>query len=205
MIYQECDCWFCEKGYRQVIHTFEKDGVREFWVDIPKNASQAIKERWKLGSEPTIFPKALYKELDCAPLAVYRDPMDRFVSLLNHYLTPSGPYGRFKKGAAALADIGVDINEVGIHERISLFMGCLSKLTGFHQVHHFYPQTYWLPEEFEEFTWIPMYKVDEVFDAKNVTPGSRSITRDMLTLPQKHFILNEYKDDYKYFNDKGLL
>lgn len=201
MIFQECDCWFCAHGYQKVIHTFEKDGVREFWVDIPKNASASIKARWELGEKPSIFPKALYKELDCAPLAVYRDPMDRFVSLLNHYLTPSGSYGRFKKGTAALADIGVNINEVELPERISLFMGCLSKLTGFHQVHHFYPQTFWLPEEFEKFTWIPMNKVSEVFDALNTTPGSGKITKDMLTETQKHFILNEYKDDYDYFKD----
>ena len=205
MIFQECDCWWCGRGYAKVLHTFTMYGVREFWVDIPKNASTSIKERWALTRQPSIFPKALYSELDCKPLAVYRDPMDRFVSLLNHYLTKSGTYGRFLKGTAALADIGVNINEVELPERISLFMGCLSKLTGFHQVHHFYPQTYWLPEEFEEFTWIPMHKVGEVFHTKNTTPGSGLITLDMLTDTQKHFILNEYKVDYDYFNQKGLL
>lgn len=205
MIFQKCDCWFCAHGYQKVIHTFEMNGVREFWVDIPKNASAAIKARWELGEKPSIFPKALYKDLDCKPLAVYRDPMERFVSLLNHYLTPSGPYGRFKKGTAALADMCVDIHDVGLVQRTILFMEYLPKLTGFHQVHHFYPQTFWLPEEFEEFTWIPMSRVSEVFDAPNTTPGSHKITEDMLTVRMRNFVENEYYDDYEYFLKKGLL
>lgn len=205
MIYGPCNCWYCIRGYQKVIHTFEKDGVREFWVDIPKNASAAIKERWELGYKPSIFPKALYKELNCAPLAVYRDPMDRFVSLLNHYLTPSGSYGRFKKGTAAIADMGADINDLGLVQRIVLFMEYLPRLTGFHQVHHMYPQTFWLPEEFDEFTWIPMNRVGEVFDAKNTTPGSHKITKDMLTTSMRNFVENEYRDDYEYFTKKGLL
>jgi len=203
MIFQECNCWFCERGLVQVIHTFEMNGVREFWLDIPKNASTAMKHHFELGKNPSIMPKALYRTMGnhYKPFAIYRDPMDRFVSLLNHYLTPSGPYGRFAKGTAALADMGVDINEVGIHERMELFMEYLPKLAGFHQVHHLYPQTYWLPEEFKEFTWIPMHKVGEIFGIKNTTPGSGIITRDMLTIRQKNFVQEEYRDDYEYFKE----
>ena len=201
MIYQKCDCWYCLHEHRQIILTFEMNGERQFWVDIPKNASQSIKERWKMNEKPSIVPRLIYKDLDCKPLAVYRDPMSRFVSLLNHYLTYSGPYGRFLKGISALADIGVDAEKISLEERVSYFMGCLPKLSGFHQVHHFYPQTYWIPKEFQEYTWVPMNKVSEVFDTENTTPGSGKITKDMLTETQKDFVFSEYKDDYDYFKN----
>ena len=203
MIFQECDCEFCSKGLQKVIFPIFLNGHVEYWLDIPKNASTSIKYKFKLEGLPPLH-REIYPVMAAngtKPYAIWRDPMERFVSLLNHYLTRSGPYGRFNRGQKLFASMGLDIEGIPIQQRVHILMNNLEKLTGFHFVHHWFPQTYWLPEEFTKFNWVAMEDVTEVFGIGNTNPGSGKITEDMLSEYHREFIHEIYQDDFEYFKD----
>ena len=202
MIFQNCDCEFCSKGLQRVIFPIYFNGHVNYWLDIPKNASTSIKYKFKLEGLPPLN-KEIYPVMAANGTKIYaiwREPMERFVSLLNHYLTRSGPYGRFNRGQKFFASMGIDIEKVPLEQRVRIMMLHLEELTGFHFVHHWYPQTYWLPEEFE-FNWVAMKDVERVFGIGITNPGSGRITEDMLSPQQKEFVYEEYKDDFDYFKD----
>jgi hypothetical protein len=208
MIFQPCDCFHCRRGAQQVIFPIVLNNTVEYWLDIPKNASTSIKVKFDLDGKPSV-PKEYYSMFAASgikPYAVYRDPMVRFASLLQHYLTRSGPYGRYNRGEKFFWNhMNLKIEELSIEERMEIMFDNLTKLNGFYYVHHWFPQTYWLPKEFQEYKWVAMEDVQKVFDIGNTNPGSGKITTDMLTKRMKDFVAIEYRNDYEYFTSKGLL
>ena len=177
----------------------------KLWFEVPRSCSVTIKES---------FPKRiqvmrgtrLYNTLieeNRKPIMIFTDPIDRFISLINVYLTPKQRY--YDYGKDIFASFDVDLNTISKEEKIDLFFRNLNKITGGHQVHHFHPQCRFVDtESFKDIEVVKREDVNKYFDidvAHNVT--DKEITAEDFSEEQIEFIKRAYASDYAFFNEYG--
>jgi hypothetical protein len=135
---------------------------------------------------------------------IFTDPIDRFISLINVYLTEGQRYSDY--GKDIFSTFGKDISTLSKQEKINLFFTNLNKITSLQQVHHFHPQCRFVDTiNFEEFSVIKREDVNDFFSTKekyNVT--KKDITVEDFSEEQIDFIKHAYASDYAFFEKYGV-
>jgi len=134
---------------------------------------------------------------------IFTDPIDRFISLINVYLTPKQRY--YDYGKDIFSSFDKDLNLLSKEEKIDLFFRNLNKITGGQQVHHFHPQCRFVDtESFENIEVVKREDVNKYFDidvTHNVT--DKQITAEDFSEEQIEFIKRAYASDYAFFEKYG--
>ena len=202
--FNKCKCYWCEKLQWPLLYDLENN-EEKLWFEVPRSCSVTIKES---------FPKRrqIYREtrkynglwMDSKkPIVIFTDPIERFVSLINAYVTPKQRY--YDYGKDIFNQLGLKIEEVPKEQKIDLFFKNLHKLSSHHQVHHFMPQSYFV--DLENFTNIEVVKKHDVSDyfgieeKMNVT--NKEITAEDFTEEQVSFINTIYASDYQFYEKYG--
>lgn len=193
-IYQKCECEYCV-GVGFPALWKHKTGY--IWIEIPKNASGSMKIN---SSYMPIDDVGSYEEL----VLVLRNPFDRFVSLYKHYFFTKSPRydSNIGTGKRFLEQIKADL-ENHSNKRLTKIIENLNLLTSEEQVHHFYPQVYFIDrEKFTNFKVIDISKVpDNYYNRRrreNVTKIKQKI---ILTEDHKDMLKEIYEEDFEFINE----
>ena len=202
--FNDCNCYWCQKLEWPLMYDLENNHEK-LWFEVPRSCSVTIKESFPKRVQVmrgTRLYNTLIKE-GRKPIMIFTDPIDRFISLINVYLTPKQRY--FDYGKDIFSTFDKDINLISKEEKIDLFFRNLNKITGGHQVHHFHPQCRFVDtENFPEFEVVRREDVNKYFDidvAHNVT--NKEITVEDFSEEQIEFIKRAYASDYAFFEKYG--
>jgi len=202
-IFQDCNCPYCKKIDKFPV-LWKLNARDRYWYEVPKNGSMTIKKSQK----PVRIGKDKVRELpkDTRPIVIYRDPVDRYLSLFKHYFTKEG--GRLRDGISFLERVGrKDYNpevKKQVKETFNFILDNLDKLDSKFEVHHFYPQTrFFEPDVFEDFEFIPIGKMTDIL---NVNTLHHTEYDGKLTPTKKQIakIREIYAADYDFFRKRGL-
>lgn len=201
--FNDCNCYWCEKLQWPLL--YDLDGDKK-WFEVPRSCSVTIKENFKQRAQVFRNTKK-YQGIWMGsekPIVIFTDPLERFISLINVYLTPKQRYSDYGKNI--FDSFSVDIDKCTKQEKIDLFFKNLPKITSQHQVHHFHPQCRFVDtENFEEFTIVRKEDVNDFFgitEKLNVT--TKDITLEDLSEEQIDFVKRIYKDDYEFIEKYGM-
>lgn len=188
MKFRECKCFYCNVYGFPLLWKIPK--ISSLWLEIPKNGSSVIKTTYGIDRKTEYMIKDWHTSPLLPILVVLRDPMERFRSLYAHYFLEHG--GRFKFGEPVIGD-----RNALDPETIDYAMNKLLEMDSFHQVHHFYPQSFFVPKEFR--TRIkPMWLHDL---SKNLNLPKTNTTVESYTVKfnkqQEERIRDIYKQDYE--------
>ena len=203
--FNDCKCYWCEKLEWPLMYDLENNGEK-LWFEVPRSCSVTIKESFPLRIQ-VMRGTRLYNsfiESKKKPIMIFTDPIDRFISLINVYITPKQRYSDY--GKDIFSTFGQDINTLSKQEKIDFFFANLNKITSLHQVHHFHPQCRFVDtENFDEFEVVKREDVNQYFgiDKKyNVT--NKEVTREDFSEEQIEFIKRAYASDYAFFEKYGV-
>lgn len=183
-----------------------EDSGEKLWFEVPRSCSVTIKESFP-NRKQVMRGTRLYNqfiEKKKKPIMIFTDPIDRFISLINVYLTDKQRYSDY--GKDIFTTFAKDINELNKQEKIDLFFANLNKITSNHQVHHFHPQCRFVDtENFEEIEVVKREDVNDFFDIAvkhNVT--KKEITAEDFAEEQIEFIKRAYASDYAFYEKYGV-
>ena len=202
--FNDCNCYWCQKLEWPLMYDLENTGDK-LWFEVPRSCSVTIKEsfpkRIQVMRETRLY-NTLVKEKK-KPIMIFTDPIDRFISLINVYLTPKQRY--YDYGKDIFSSFDKDLNLLSKEEKIDLFFRNLNKITGGQQVHHFHPQCRFVDtESFEDIEVVKREDVNKYFDidvTHNVT--DKQITAEDFSEEQIEFIKRAYASDYAFFEKYG--
>lgn len=207
--FNNCKCYWCQKLEWPLMYDleFEKgtfDG-NKLWFEVPRSCSVTIKEsfpeRRAVMRNQNLYKK--YVEEKKKPIMIFTDPVERFVSLINVYVTDKQRYSGY--GKDIFDSFGQDIDTLSKQEKIDFFFKHLNKINSNHQVHHFHPQCRFVDtENFEDIQVVKRSEVNDFFgiDVKhNVT--KKDITVEDFSNEQIEFIKRAYASDYEFFEKYG--
>jgi hypothetical protein len=203
--FNACSCYWCESLNWPLLYDLENNGEK-LWFEVPRSCSVTIKESFPLRKQVMRHTR-LYKtftEQKKKPIMIFTDPVDRFISLINVYLTERQRYSDYGKDIFSTFD--KDLDSISKQEKIDLFFANLNKITSGHQVHHFHPQCRFVDtDQFEE---IEVVKREDVNDYFNITEKhnvtKKDITQDDFTEEQLAFIKRAYASDYAFYEKYGV-
>jgi len=202
--FNDCACYWCETLDWPLMYDLE-DNNEKLWFEVPRSCSVTIKESFPLRKQ-VLRHTRLYKrfiEEKKKPIMIFTDPIDRFISLINVYITPGQRYWDY--GKDIFSSFGKDLQVLGKEEKIELFFRNLNKITSGHQVHHFHPQCRFVDTaNFENFEVVKREDVDKFFGTEkhhNVT--NKEITKEDLTATQIEFVKRAYASDYAFYEKYG--
>jgi hypothetical protein len=183
-----------------------EDTGEKLWFEVPRSCSVTIKESFPLRKQVLRGTRLYNKFIEekKKPIMIFTDPIDRFISLINVYLTEGQRYSDY--GKDIFSTFNKDITTLSKQEKINLFFTNLNKITSLQQVHHFHPQCRFVDiANFPEFTVVKREDVNQFFgiDQKhNVT--KKDITAEDFTEEQINFIKHAYASDYAFFEKYGV-
>tara|TARA_R110002153_G_scaffold43599_1_gene123314 strand:- start:49 stop:756 length:708 start_codon:yes stop_codon:yes gene_type:complete len=203
--FNDCSCYWCQKLEWPLMYDLE-DNNEKLWFEVPRSCSVTIKESFPLRRQ-VMRDTRMYNrfiEEKKTPLMIFTDPITRFISLINVYLTEDQRYADY--GKDVFNSFGKDIASLSKPEKIELFFTNLNKITSGHQVHHFHPQCRFIDtENFENIKVVLKSEVNDYFDITamhNVT--KKEITRQDFTEEQIDFIKRAYASDYAFLKKYGV-
>lgn len=203
--FSPCECFWCNKLSWPLL--YDLDGKRT-WFEVPRSCSVTIKEThpdrkqiFREGKEYKAIMKTKKGKED--PVVVFTDPVERFVSLINVYLTEGQRY--YDYGKDIFNSFGKNLAECTKQEKIDLFFKNLHKISSAHQVHHFHPQCEFVDtKNFKSFTVINKHEVNDFFKINKVLNFTvKEITADDFSKDQIDFIKWIYISDYDFFERYG--
>lgn len=202
--FNDCTCYWCEKLEWPLMYDLE-DNNEKLWFEVPRSCSVTIKEsfpqRRQIMRETRLYKRLVEEKKK--PIMIFTDPIDRFISLINVYLTNRQRYSDY--GKDIFSTFNKDISELSKQEKIDLFFTNLNKITSLHQVHHFHPQCRFVDtENFKEFEVVLREDVNNYFgitEKHNVT--QKDITKEDFTPEQIDFIKRAYASDYAFLKKYG--
>lgn len=204
-VFNDCKCYWCQRCEWPLMYDLENNGEK-LWFEVPRSCSVTIKESFPSRLQ-VMRGTRLYNtfiEDKKKPIMVFTDPIDRFISLINVYLTERQRYSDYGKDIFNTFDR--DISKLSKQEKIDLFFSNLNKISSVHQVHHFHPQCRFVDtENFDDFEVVRREDVNEYFGIEkkyNVT--QKDITVDDLSEEQIDFIKRAYVSDYEFFEKYGV-
>lgn len=203
--FNDCKCYWCEKLNWPLMYDLE-DNSEKLWFEVPRSCSVTIKESFPLRKQVLRGTRLYNKFIEekKKPIMIFTDPIDRFISLINVYLTPGQRYSDYGKDIFSTFD--KDISTLSKQEKIDLFFTNLNKITSLQQVHHFHPQCRFVDTiNFEEFCVVKREDVNNFFGVKekhNVT--KKDITVEDFSEEQIDFIKRAYASDYAFFEKYGI-
>ena len=203
--FNDCKCYWCETLQWPLMYDLE-DNHEKLWFEVPRSCSVTIKESFP-NRKQVMRGTRMYNgfiESKKKPIMIFTDPIDRFVSLINVYLTERQRY--YDYGKDIFSSFDVDIANLTKEEKINYFFRNLNKITSGHQVHHFHPQCRFVDtENFENIEVVKREDVNDYFDIAvkhNVT--RKEITKDDFTPEQTEFIKRAYASDYAFYEKFGV-
>tara|TARA_R110000796_G_scaffold46127_3_gene111591 strand:- start:771 stop:2363 length:1593 start_codon:yes stop_codon:yes gene_type:complete len=203
--FNDCSCYWCQKLEWPLMYDLE-DNNEKLWFEVPRSCSVTIKESFPLRKQ-VMRDTRMYNrfiEEKKTPLMIFTDPITRFISLINVYLTEDQRYADY--GKDLFNSFGKDIASLSKPEKIELFFTNLNKITSGHQVHHFHPQCRFIDtENFENIKVVLKSEVNDYFDITamhNVT--NKEITLEDFTEEQIDFIKRAYASDYAFLEKYGV-
>jgi len=110
-----------------------------YWFEIPKNASYAIKRKYNLERnylddiQPLPFDPNIEKVY-----YVWRDPVERFSSLFSHYFVAGNK--RIRHGQSFLRRLNHNPERLSLEEKVEICLSWIDKFTDSEERHHFFPQ-----------------------------------------------------------------
>lgn len=176
---------------------------QEVWFEIPRSCSVTVKESFPKRKQ-VFRDTPEYKEwYGKKPIVIISDPIIRFISCINAYLTPGQRYYHY--GGDIFQTAGVSIENCSKADRVKIFFENLHLIESQHQVHHFHPQSTFVDtKNFNEFKVLRRYQINQFFGINgkfNVT--KKEITEDDLTKDQYELVKNYYKSDYQFLKKYG--
>ena len=196
--FQKCSCRYCERwGFPMIWKGLPKDS---FWYEIPKNGSWSIKMRYKKLKDSTKTPISADDKI----YIIWRHPESRFMSVFSHYFLEEG--GRFTLTQDYFKQHGIEIKKIPIKDRIDLCLNNLFLFDSTMEVHHFYPQTYFINQKYKDnFEIIDIRNISKLLGVKslNSTPKKRFKEIEFTDIHLEK-IREIYRDDYKFMEKMGL-
>ena len=203
--FSPCECFWCNKLSWPLL--YDLDG-KQTWFEVPRSCSVTIKEthpdRKQIFRDTKEYKAVIKNKKDKGtPIVVFTDPVERFVSLINVYLTEGQRY--YDYGKDIFNSFGKNLAECTKQEKIDLFFKNLHKISGAHQVHHFHPQCMFVDtKNFKEFQVINKHEVNNFFKINKVLNFTvKEITADDFSKDQIDFIKWIYISDYNFFEKHG--
>ena len=196
-IFQKCCCAYCEKYQFPALWELS-DGV--LWFEIPKNGSSTMKTNHNITFWNERRPiRNLESYKNSVPCVIFRDPVDRFLSLFVHYFMETER--RFGKGNAFCKRLDMNIKNMSVDIRLDFLINNLKELTTDEEVHHFYPQTCFIDtNHFDKFNVININDLSETFGFPTNTRTRKVV---QLSGEQEQYIKQTYADDYNFFKQHG--
>jgi len=189
-----CECAYCAVNNMPNIYHCNR---RLYWTEIPRNASSAMKDtfNWQLIPHSEITKHGVVK-----PIVIYRDPVERFVSLIDHYF--NGAVGRSPYGRDWFQEVlNKDMLSLTPKQRVDCVLESLDQLHNIAQRHHFLEQTKFIATDyFSEYTMIPLSEASKILNIGNSHKSIRIIGIDHFDSDQIDKIKKIYHEDYVFFN-----
>lgn len=203
--FSSCECFWCNKLNWPLM--YDLDGKRT-WFEVPRSCSVTIKEthpdRVQVFRDTDEYNEIINAKGDRGkPVVIFTDPVERFISLINVYLTEGQRYYSYGKDIFSTFD--VDLEKCTKQEKIDYFFRNLHKIGSMHQVHHFHPQCAFVDvENFNEFTVINKHEVNNYFGIDKIMNFTKKdITKEDLSEEHVDFIKWVYLSDYEFFEKYG--
>lgn len=191
LFFQVCKCEYCE-FYNSFPVLWELT-PNMFWFEIPKNGSYSTKRKYTNRVHITDVSKCK----NISPFVILRDPISRFISLFKHYCIEGER--RFHIGEAFYKRCGKDISTMNLSERLDFLINNVDKLTSTEEVHHFYPQSFFIDTtNFDNFNLINIKNVSVVFKTQSLNTTKKANV--YLDTKQTQYINDIYKEDYEFFD-----
>jgi len=111
-----------------------------YWFEIPKNASYAIKTKYNLQKNYVqgIKPVSSFDPNIEKVYYVWRDPVERFSSLFAHYFVRGNT--RTRHATSFLQRLNYDTNKLSLEEKLEICISNIDKFTSKEERHHWFPQ-----------------------------------------------------------------
>jgi len=188
--FANCNCGYCQKwGWPSLWHIPK---LNLHWFETPKNGTVSIKWGHKRRHHITVHRKP-----ETSIIVVWRDPVDRFKSIIKHYFIKKG--GRYSFGVQFLERNEKDINKMSKSEIVDFVLDNLDKLTTVDEVHHFYPQVAFIKDDFyNNFEFIQMKDICKRFCVNTLNVSQK--VELQFTETQIGKIKEIYKKDYEFYN-----
>lgn len=191
---QKCHCGYCEKKKFPLLWNIPKHDF--LWLEIPKSGSWIMKQHFKIDKQEQFIVRDYAKAKGQKIIVIVRDPIERFRSMYGHYFTPDGLRYKFVEKMMQ----GRDPYDP---KTVDFVLDNLHRLNTTHQSHHFYPQSYFVPESLMpqvECVWI-----QELTDKLGVPKGNatKNVEQVKFTSEQEHRISLIYRQDYQMLS--GLM
>jgi len=208
-----CNCYWCQENDWPVLWKIDDSHETFYWFEIPKNASSTIKDFYGKNSSISfehIRRNETYHQLNDSikPIVVYDDPIDRFITLVNDYFSCGNwhnIYGRY-----ILADLGLidvhdkDLEKFSPHEKLKIIFSNIKNLTDREQVHHFYPQKFFVDDlKFKDFELVYKKNINERFGINKsiwINKSKKHILKEHLVPEQIKLLVDIYEEDYKFIS-----
>lgn len=197
--FNKCNCFWCQKLKFPLMYNL--DGKRN-WFEIPRSCSVTVKETFP--DRKQVFRDTdEYDDARGRPLVVYSDPVERFVSCINAYVTEKQRYYHY--GEDIFSTFGVDLSKCTKQEKIDYFFANLHKIGSAHQLHHFHPQAWFIDiDKFVGFTVIKKHDVCSHFGiTQKLNQTKKEITANDFSKEQVAFIKKLYQIDYDFYEKYG--
>lgn len=192
---QHCKCNYCTKNGWPLLWVLPNG---DNWFEIPKNGSWTIKSTFnrklKRFRKHQGYPDSLKEK---PTLIVWRDPIERFESLFKHYMIKQGI--RYKLTEKYFQRQGIDLAKIPVNDRLKLMMDHIEHFSSLEEVHHFYPQTYFIDQnKFANYKILPLEELSVYLKVpvKNATKSDYS-----LILPDnfEKEVREYYSEDYAFY------
>lgn len=191
---EPCDCTQCQIDPFPVIYHINQE---QYWTMIPRNGSSSMRSTyaWLVVPHDKIVNHGVVK-----PIVIYRDPVDRFVSLLDHYF--NGAVGRSVYGRDWMLEVAnKDLLSLDPVQRVATVFENLDQLWRISQRHHFYEQTKYIATDyFDEYTMVPLSEASKILHIPKTHESIKIINISCLTKDHINLIHDIYKNDYEFFN-----
>lgn len=200
--FNDCKCYWCQKLEFPLLYDLDGEKI---WFEVPRSCSVTIKESFPHRKQVLRHTRK-YRQLTETdkPIVVFTDPLERFISLINVYLTDKQRYTGYGKDIFSM--FGKDLGACTKQEKIDLFFKNLDKINSNHQVHHFHPQCRFVDtENFEEFAVVLKKDVNDFFGIdQKLNETTKDITLEDLREEQIEFVKRAYASDYEFLEKYGV-
>lgn len=199
--FNDCKCYWCQK--LQFPLMYDLDGEKN-WFEVPRSCSVTVKESFPHRKQVLRNTRKYRETTETeSPIVVFTDPLERFVSLINVYLTEKQRYHGYGKDIFSM--FAKNLDDCTKEEKIDLFFRNLHRINSNHQVHHFHPQCRFVDtENFDDFTIVKKEDVNDFFGIdKKLNETDKQITIEDFTEEQIEFIKRAYKSDYEFIEKYG--
>lgn len=194
----KCSCWYCN----QHDWLFEFPNEDKIYLEIPKNASSIAHSYFGIARCNNNLHLTLdeFKNLkdnkDLSGVIILREPIDRFKSLISHYFFNGG---RKDKGKEWLKTH--QLPELNYSTAAEVILDNFHRINSISEPHHWFPQSYFIPDEFIQLKKIQVYNLDTFRKEVTQRVVNTSNSQDVeISKKDRNRIEQIYSNDFKLYN-----